>query len=393
MNGDNTVFDPAGMAFSPDGNLYVSLNGGFASPVGAVIRFGITNTGGTLSYSGTETSVVPASAGVAQPTGLTFGTSSGDTGNLYVATTGFYDPYNSAYDLPSDVVKVTGATGSTPSTNIFVQPESGPETSPLDYASGVVWQNGTLYVVDLAAFTGAGQILTYDSTGAYLSTFVASGDGTNPGDLEGQFPSNAVFDAQGNLLVANLGPTGPTTEQPDTFSGSIYEYSSSGAFVSFPTVSGGLVDSSQFPDTGFDSSTQQTITGIIPSELIYEPASGITVNGTLIPGSSSTPGILTTGDVSFESGSTFSVALNGNAVGTGYGQLDSTGTVNLTGATLNLSLGFTPTLGTQFDIVTDLANPVVGQFSGLAQGATFTKNGQAFKITYTGGASGHTTLS
>ena len=279
-----------------------------------------------------------------------------------------------------DVVEITGATGSSPTPSVFVAPGSG----GLEFPTGVVWQNGSLYVIDLGAFDGAGKVLTYDSSGDYLGTFVPAGDGYNFGDLEGQYPSDGVFDAQGNLLTANLGSEGPTTRPPNVFMGSIYEYSSSGNFISYPTPSGGLVDSSQFPSTGPASG----YSGIVPSQLSYLPAYGITVAGTLTPGSSSSPGILSTGDVSFGSNSTFSDALNGTAAGTGFGQLDSTGTVNLNGATLDVTLGYSPAIGDQFDIVTDSNNAVVGQFAGLPEGATFALDGHNLQITYVGGSSG-----
>ena len=64
VNGGNTVFDPAGLAFGPDGNLYASLNGGIDSGAGAVVEFGITDNSGVLSYSGTNSTVAPASAGL-----------------------------------------------------------------------------------------------------------------------------------------------------------------------------------------------------------------------------------------------------------------------------------------------------------------------------------------
>src|SRR5262249_32038916 len=163
----------------------------------------------------------------------------------------------------------------------------------LEFPSGVTWQNGQLYVVDLGAFDGSGQILTFDSNGNFVSTFAASGTGANKGDLFAQFPSSAAFDSQGNLLSANLGPIGPTTGNFTNYDGSIYEYSSTGTFIQHSTQSGGLVDSSQFPQTG----PTTDFNGIIPSELIYLPSFGTTVNGTLNPGSTTTPGILTAGDV------------------------------------------------------------------------------------------------
>ena len=131
-----------------------------------MVEFGITDNSGVLSYSGTNSTVAPASAGLVQPSGLTFGTSSGDTGNLYVA--------NSA---GADVVEITGATGSSPTPSVFVAPGSG----GLEFPTGVVWQNGSLYVIDLGAFDGAGKVLTYDSSGSYIGNFVPAVD------LEGQY--------------------------------------------------------------------------------------------------------------------------------------------------------------------------------------------------------------
>jgi hypothetical protein len=365
-NGSNTVFDPAGLQFGLDGNLYVTLNGGVASSSGAVVRFGITDVGGTRSYNGIATTVATASAGLVQPSGLTFGTSSGDTNNLYIS--------NAA---AGDVVKITGATGGSPSTSVFVAAGSGNPASPLQFPAGLVWQNGTLYVVDLGALTGAGQILTFDSSGNYLSTFVAAGTGSNPGDLADQFPSDAVFNSQGDLLSANLGPDGPTTGSPNTFAGSIYEYSSTGSFISFSTPTGGLVDSSQFPSTGPTAS----YSGIIPSQLVYGAAAGVDVDGTLNPGGPSTPGILTAGDVTFAGGSQFAVTLNGTTAGSGYSQLVSTGTVDLSSATLSPTLGFTPSLGATFDIIT--AQAVTGTFNSLLNGNVFTAGGLQFQINYT----------
>jgi autotransporter-associated beta strand protein len=112
--------------------------------------------------------------------------------------------------------------------------------------------------------------------------------------------------------------------------------------------------------------------------------------GTLIPGSSATqPAILNAASLTLSSGSSFDVALNSTTAGSGYSQLIVAGEVRLGGSTLNVSLGYTPLIGDSFTIIkNDDGDAVSGTFSGLAEGATFVKNGMTFKITYKGG-SGH----
>lgn len=87
------------------------------------------------------------------------------------------------------------------------------------------------------------------------------------------------------------------------------------------------------------------------------------------------------------------LAIDGATAGVtgGYGQLvfdaANTGTLMLNGATLDLSLGFTPTAGEQFTLV-DFANGTVfasGTFAGLGEGGTVTVGGTSFSISYVGG--------
>jgi autotransporter-associated beta strand protein len=110
----------------------------------------------------------------------------------------------------------------------------------------------------------------------------------------------------------------------------------------------------------------------------------VNAGGTLAPGTS--PGILNTGNVSLTSSSIFSVELNGTAAGTGYDQLNVTGTVSLGGSALSASLGFSPPFGTAFVLVNnDGSDAVTGTFAGLAEGASLTIGGQSFHISYAGG--------
>jgi uncharacterized repeat protein (TIGR01451 family) len=90
----------------------------------------------------------------------------------------------------------------------------------------------------------------------------------------------------------------------------------------------------------------------------------------------------------------FVVEVNGTTAGSGYDQLSVTGTVNLTGATLSGSAGFTPTTGASFIIIdNDGVDAITGTFAGLPQGATIVLSGQAFTISYSGGSGNDVVLS
>jgi hypothetical protein len=119
----------------------------------------------------------------------------------------------------------------------------------------------------------------------------------------------------------------------------------------------------------------------------------VTVNGggTLGPGLS--PGIINTGNLTLNSGSTLTIEINGTTVGTQYDQVTLAGTVSLGGATLNVVLGFTPTAGQIFTIISnDDADPVSGTFAGLNEGAVFAVSGQQFRISYLEGDGNDVTL-
>jgi uncharacterized repeat protein (TIGR01451 family)/CSLREA domain-containing protein len=123
-------------------------------------------------------------------------------------------------------------------------------------------------------------------------------------------------------------------------------------------------------------------------------AKTVTVSGgTLAPGTS--PGILNTGNVSFNSSSTFAVEIGGMTPGntaTNHDQLNVAGTVSLGNATLSLASfnGFTPALGQSFVIINnDDTDAITGTFNGLAEGAVipgFLGSGFGGEISYAGGS-------
>jgi hypothetical protein len=242
-NGDSQ-FAPAGIAFGPDGNLYVSLNGGqSAASGGAVIRFNITSGSGGLTFP-TGSTFATVATGLIQPTGLTFGTASGDTTSLYVC--------NAAVD---NVVKVAGATSASPTASTFV---SSSMNGGMNYPSAAAWgPDGLFYVVDLGATSFQGNVLQFSATGDFNKVVTPTGPGAM-GNLQLQFPSGILFDGSGHFLTANLG-----SNQSPPLNGSIYQYNTDGSSAKT------LVDSSQFPS------------GIAPSQvaLIPSPATKLVISG------------------------------------------------------------------------------------------------------------------
>lgn len=107
--------------------------------------------------------------------------------------------------------------------------------------------------------------------------------------------------------------------------------------------------------------------------------------------SSSVTAVLTdTGALTMDSTSSFDVTINGTTSGSDYDQLAAGGTINLAGATLNISTGsFNPVAGDQFTIIqNNSGSAITGTFNGLAEGATVVADGHDFTISYVGGSNG-----
>lgn len=163
------LFNPQGIAFGPDGNLYVSDLGN-----GAIARF----NGTTAAYTGFVDAGNPPSP-LSSPYGLVFG----PDGNLYVA-----DPSTST------VHRYNGSTGAF--IDEFVDLAGG-LVQPIGLAFG---PDGNLYVSD-----GMARVASFDgSSGAVIGDFVSVGSGglSNPQFLA--FSSDVPEPATGALLGAGL---------------------------------------------------------------------------------------------------------------------------------------------------------------------------------------------
>lgn len=115
----------------------------------------------------------------------------------------------------------------------------------------------------------------------------------------------------------------------------------------------------------------------------------VTINsgGTIAPGNS--PGILSTGNLVLNSGGMLAVEINSITVGTGYDQVNVTGSVTL-GGDLAISLGFTPVQFDNFFLIrNDGADAITGLIGGYAQGSSFNLGGFNWLISYTGDSVGN----
>ena len=120
-------------------------------------------------------------------------------------------------------------------------------------------------------------------------------------------------------------------------------------------------------------------------------AATIQSGGTIAPGHS--PGCISASNLTISG--TYLAQLDGNDPCNDYGQLQVSNSIDVTGATLQVSVlsGFTPTAGQSFVIIDNSgSNPVTGTFNGLAEGSTFTSDGTTFQISYKGGDGNDVTL-
>ena len=131
--------------------------------------------------------------------------------------------------------------------------------------------------------------------------------------------------------------------------------------------------------------------GVVAADLVQ--GSILTINGVLSPGGS--PGQLPVqANILFSTGDTLNIEIDGTTAGTEYDQLVVTGTIDLGGATLNLSGSYNALPRDTFTIIdNDAADPVIGTFAGLPGGSIVELNGERFQIFYDGGDGNDVVLS
>lgn len=258
--------------------------------------------------------------------------------------------------------------------------------------------------------TGAGNTFTTGANGGNTNepdrTFTINVSGGSL-DMNGQ-PINVVSSGVG---ATNLNLTGGTLDMGGGAIGSLTTFTFTGggtlrdpASLAMPLVQDGAntqldVASNDFAIAGaytLTAGTAVVAAGRTLSATTIAVGSGGTLSGagiisgpitvasggTVSPGSS--PGIVSTGDVTMSAGSNLIVELLGTTPGTGHDQLNVTGAVDVTGANLIVSSIGGINVGDAFTIIlNDGAADPTGAF---AQGATVAgPNGSLFAINYFGG--------
>jgi autotransporter-associated beta strand protein len=222
-----------------------------------------------------------------------------------------------------------------------------PDTTALTVASGAIFVLAG-NVETIGSLAGGGTVLL--GSGA-LTTGADDSSTTFSGNLSGS--GSLTKTGSGTLTLGGSSPgfTGPTTVAEGTL---LVGGNLSGSAI---TVSGGVLGG----------------TGSVGAITVAS-------SGSLAPGTS--PGtLISTAGVSFAAGSELHIEINGTASGSGYDLLAATTAVNISGATLVASAGFTAAPGNTMTFLT-CPGGITGTFAGLADLSLVDIDGQSFQIDY-----------
>jgi sugar lactone lactonase YvrE len=392
---------PTALAFDSNGNLFVGNSGN-----GTVSKFAPGSTTATATLTG-----------LSNPQSLAFDSS----GNLYVANAGNNTVSRFAAGSTTPSATLTGLLNPVgaafdSSGNLYVANYDNSTVSK--FTPGSTTASATLTGLNhpcALAFDSNGNLYAANNGGTTVSEF-APGSTVPSTTLTGlNSPRSLVFDSSGNLYVTNNGGTTVSKFSPAIMAPSAGGVVIQSSVESRPMLIGGTNSS---PVAGINLTTaelaqiQSTSTGTVTigdsgqtGNITFSTATPATTAGAALNVIQSTAGA---GQIILDDGAGSGTGLNGNGgtvtltPGTGGIQttLYATGTplasmgFTTSGMTLNLALGFAPTIGQQLTVVSNTAtsaagNLINGTFTDLAQGVTYTTSylgtSYMFQANYQGG--------
>ncbi|MFL5330069.1 MAG: beta strand repeat-containing protein [Gemmataceae bacterium] len=309
----------------------------------------ITSGGGNVSITGKGGGTGSSSSNIGIDNNATIAV--GGSGSVSVNGTGGATTATDNYGI-YDTATITSVNGAVSLTG----------TRGNALSDGVRIEGGTIS-------TGGTGALTFTSTGSTslsFTTLTPGGSMTMNSTGPITVPSDCTIQVGGPLTVSASG-------QAATFD--VYGNIATQLVISTGTTV--LVNGS------FDAPCPVQVNGTLGG-VGYLDVVTVLSGGKLAPGNG--PGTINTGNTVLNSGSIYSIELNGTSAQVDYDQHSVFGTLNLGGATLQGTLGFTPAMGQQFLIIgNDGGDTVTGTFNGLIEGAAANIGGLYFAVSYKGG--------
>ena len=231
--------------------------------------------------------------------------------------------------------------------------------------------------------SGSGYTISGNAVSLTGTLDSAQASGTNtvtlPVSSGGGGPLTVTVDQSGTTLV--LGGVVSGAGGLTLTGAGVLDLTGANTYSGTTTVSGGVLDvDSEQPGSPVTLEAGTTLGGAGTVGTITS------TSATVVPGNATSSVLTDSGDLNLDSGSTLAVALDGTTADSGLSQLVVSGQVNLGGATLDATAGFTPTGNVPLTIIDNTGTTTVnGTFAGLPQGATLTISGQPYTISYTGG--------
>lgn len=317
-----------------DGNstLTIAISGNLTVDLATGTNAIHINSGSTLDNNGTLTVSSPSNNGIRDE-----GTFTNDgTTTISDCTTGG----------TSGLIMNSNTTNSTNANLIISNCSYGISSTGAASNDGTITiSNGLVGIYSENNFTVDGKITI---TGPEdIGVFVANSNFTNNDTLDIQNAGDGGL-LEGGFLVMN-GTFTNSSSGVTTVSGSnpagIQHFDGTASTNNAGSLTIGSSTTYGIDQNGGSFTSSGTITG----DDEFNLTSGATVGGTLNPGGS--PGTASfTGNVSLTG--TINTELDGATVDTEYDQVSVTGTATLTGATINVTAGYTPSSTTNYTIVT-----------------------------------------